>query len=326
MIPFVCPQCRGALNSSPERYRCPACSREYPIICGIPDFRLRPDPYIGIAEDHEKGRLLWAAAQERTFEELLRHYYSITKEDPPDLAAHWIPHSLSEPAIAGLVLQAAGLSDAGPELLDVGCSTGGMLIAAARPGQRRVTGVDVAFRWLVVGRLRLREAGVAARLVCANAESLPLPDGVFDVVTAQDSLEHFFDPLRAISEGRRVSRGGARSLWTTNNRYCPLPEPHLHLWGVGYLPRAWQAPYVRLRRGDLHTYWIRMRSAREWGRFFALGGYSEARVLPAPLFAPHWQSGALQAVLGVYNEVRTWPLVRQVLRWMGPSLWIETAP
>lgn len=323
MTPFVCPQCRGALAVAAQIYHCDVCAREYPVVCGIPDFRLRPDPYIGMAEDRQKGELLWAAAQHRSFEQLLRHYYAITKEDPPDLAAHWIPHSLSEPVIAGMVLQAAGLSEAGPELLDIGCSTGGMLIAAARPGHRRVTGVDVAFRWLVVGQARLREAGVEAALVCANAESLPFPDGVFDVVTAQDSLEHFFDPLCAIGEGRRVSKPGAPSIWTTNNRYCPLPEPHVHLAGVGYLPRAWQAPYVKMRRGDLHPYWIRMRSAGEWARLFAQGGYPEARVTPAPLFAPHWGSTAAQRVLNAYNGLRTWPLARRALRIIGPRFWIE---
>ena len=319
---FVCPQCRGALAATPEHYRCDGCARDYPVICGIPDFRLRADPYIGLAEDREKGQLLWAAARDRSFEQLLRHYYDITKENPPDLAARFIPHSLAEPAIAGLVLHSAGLDAAGPEWLDIGCSTGGMLIAAARPGHRRVMGVDVAFRWLVVGRARLREAGVEAELVCANAESLPFPDGVFDVVTAQDSLEHFFDPLRAISEGRRVSKPDAPSLWTTNNRYCPLSEPHVHLAGVGYLPRAWQAPYVKMRRGDLHPYWIRMRGARDWARTFAKAGYSAASVAPAPLFAPHWQSRPLLAALRMYNRLRAWPVVRQALRLIGPRLWI----
>lgn len=320
---FVCPQCRGALAATADNYRCDSCARDYPVICGIPDFRLRPDPYIGLAEDREKGARLWAAAQDRSFEQLLRHYYDITKEDPTDLAAHWIPHSLAEPAIAALVLQSARLNEAGTDLLDIGCSTGGMLIAAARPG-RTATGVDVAFRWLVVGKARLREAGVAATLVCANAESLPFPDGAFDVVTAQDSLEHFFDPLLALSEGRRVSRPGAVSLWTTNNRYCPLPEPHVHLAGVGYLPRAWQAPYVKMRRGDLHPYGIRMRGAAEWKRLFAQAGYPAARVDPAPLFAPHWQSGPMQAMLESYNRMSRWPLVRQALRLIGPRLWIET--
>lgn len=319
---YVCPQCRGTLRINPEAYACEPCGRVYPVICGIPDFRLRPDPYIGIEEDRAKGRILWESAQRMTFEELLRHYYDITEEDPPDLAAHWIPHSLAEPEIASLVLAEAGLTPGTGELLDIGCSTGGMLIAAARRHGWRATGVDVAFRWQVVGLARLRDAGVAGRFVCANAESLPFADESFDAVTAQDALEHVFDPRLAAGEGRRVSRPGATALWTTNNRWAPLPEPHLHLWGVAWLPRAWQARYVGMRRNDTHPYNIRMRGAAEIGRIFRDAGYGEARVTPAPLYAPHWQEGAGKRVLAMYNRMRQKPMLRQALRMVGPRLWV----
>ena len=51
---FVCARCKGELNG----YRCEACSLEFPVLCGIPDFRLFADPYIGIAEDRAKGAAL----------------------------------------------------------------------------------------------------------------------------------------------------------------------------------------------------------------------------------------------------------------------------
>ncbi|MBI5085892.1 MAG: methyltransferase domain-containing protein [Acidobacteria bacterium] len=319
---LVCPQCHAALDETAEAYSCAACTRTYPVVCGIPDFRLYPDPYIGLAEDREKGAKLWEQAQRLTFEQLLHHYYDITEEDPPDLASHWIPHSLAEPAIARSVLEAAGLMEAGAELLDIGCSTGGMVIAASRHAGRRATGVDVAFRWLVVGRRRLREAGVDARLICANAEALPFADACFDVITAQDALEHLNDPLRAVAEARRVSKPGAPALWTTNNRYAPLPEPHLHLFGVGYLPRAWQPRYVSLRRGDLHPYSIRMRSAPELKRLFRAAGYASPVLDPAPLFAPHWGAGLASRVLAAYNRWRSSRLLSWALRSIGPRFWI----
>lgn len=320
---LVCPQCRGTLDESAEAYYCRACSRSYPVLCGIPDLRLRPDPYIGLAEDREKGARLWAQAQRLTFEQLLHHYYDITAEVPPGLATRWIPHSLAEPAIARSVLDAAGLAGAGPQLLDIGCSTGGMLIAAARGPGCRPTGVDVAFRWLVVGQARLRDAGVTASLVCANAEALPFADASFDVITAQDAFEHLDDPLGAIGECRRVSKPGAPTLWTTNNRFAPLPEPHVHLFGVGFLPRAWQPRYVRMRRAGLHPYRIRIRSPRECRRVFVQAGYAAAAVVPAPLFAPHWGSGAAVQALGIYNRLRANPLLEWALRWIGPRLWIS---
>jgi hypothetical protein len=57
------------------------------------------------------------------------------------------------------------------------------------------------------------------------------------------------------------------------NRFSLLPEPHVGLWGVGFLPRAWQAPYVRWRgRGDFAhvrplSYWdLDRRAARHFRR------------------------------------------------------------
>ncbi len=325
MMELVCPRCRGGLKTEPDVYVCGPCGRRYPVLCGIADFRLRRDPYIGIEEDRAKGERLWESAQRMRFEELLRHYYDITAEDPPDLAAHWIPHSLAEPEIAALALRESGLAAGAGELLDIGCSTGGMLVAAAGRHGWRATGVDVAFRWQVVGRARLRDAGVEARLVCANAEWLPFADESFDAVTAQDALEHVNEPLLAAREGRRVSKAGARALWTTNNRYAPLPEPHLHLWGVGYVPRAWQARYVGMWRRDTHPYSIRMRSGREIRRMFREAGYAEARVTPAPLFAPHWPEGAGQKALALYNRLRLKPGVRQMLAAIGPRYWVEAS-
>ena len=125
---FVCPACKGELTLVSDSYECPACSRSFPIVCGIPDFRLTPDPYIGIEEDRAKGTMLQAAAQSRTFEELLRFYYAITPEDPPDLAKHWIARALADVEIAKFTIDAYGLQ--GNRLLDLGCSTGAMLAAA----------------------------------------------------------------------------------------------------------------------------------------------------------------------------------------------------
>jgi uncharacterized protein YbaR (Trm112 family) len=57
--------CQGRLVVFPEAYRCAACERSYPIVVGIPDFRLAPDPYISLAEEYEKTRLLADEANRR---------------------------------------------------------------------------------------------------------------------------------------------------------------------------------------------------------------------------------------------------------------------
>jgi ubiquinone/menaquinone biosynthesis C-methylase UbiE len=307
---FVCPACKGALTGA---YECRACERSFPVIHGIPDFRLFPDPYIGIEDDRRKAAHLFEASQTREFSEMLHYYYSITEEDPGDLAAIWTAHALAETEIAASLLREA-IIDNGGSLLDIGCSTGGLLIAAGA-GFGMVAGVDAALRWLTIGAVRLREVGVTASLVCANAEALPFPDESFDAITCIDTLEHLRDVPCAMREARRVASPGGRALWTTNNRYAPLTEPHVHLWGVGFLPRRWQAAYVAWRRKDLHRYQIRMRSASELDRLIQEAGFECGRAGPAPLFAPHRPD--LARMLARYNRFRGIPFLRIV----APRLW-----
>lgn len=316
---FVCPACRGELETPPSAYACRACGRLYPVVCGIPDFRLAPDPYIGIEEDRRKAERLFEEGSGRTFEQLLRHYYAVTPEDPGDLAERWIARARAEVEIAsGLVAGARWSGPVGARLLDIGCSTGAMLVALANRHADR-TGVDVALRWLAVGRIRLREAGVAATLVCANAESLPFPDRSFGAVTCVDTLEHLRDPLASMREAHRVSSPGAPLLCTANNRLAPVPEPNIHLWGVGYLPRRRQAAYVRWRRKDLHPYGIRLLTPGELREIAVSAGYRNAVVDPAPIVAPH-AAPAVRRLLKIYSRVRTMPVMASLLKVLGPRL------
>jgi ubiquinone/menaquinone biosynthesis C-methylase UbiE len=244
---------------------------------------------------------------------MLDYYYSITKEDPGDLAPLWTAHALAETEIAKFHLHEVGITG-GASLLDVGCSTGGMLIAA-KAGFGAVTGVDVALRWLTIGLVRLREAGVEASLVCANAEALPFPDESFDLITSIDTIEHLRNAEAALGEMYRCSAKSAHVLVATNNRYAPLPDPQIHLWGTGWLPRSWQPAYVAWRRGDLHRYQVRMRSALEINRMVRRAGFSTLGTEAAPLAAPHRPN--LESALRTYNRLRSVPL----LKFIAPRLW-----
>jgi ubiquinone/menaquinone biosynthesis C-methylase UbiE len=291
------------------------------VIHGIPDFRLRDDPYISIEADREKAARLVDASRTRSLEALIDYYYSITPDDPPDLALRWKAHALADVQIARFLMDDAGMlegrSPAGA-LLDIGCSTGGLLVAADR--RWGVVGVDIALRWLVVGQVRLRDAGVRAPLICASADRLPFADATFQLVTCIDVLEHVADAEGALREAHRVSGPGASILITANNRYAPLREPQLGIWGVGCLPRTWQAAYVAWRRPDLNRYSIRLRSASELDRMLTEAGYRSVRTDPAALTAPHRPNRMLQRGLAAYNAARTWPIIRLCLRLVGPRL------
>lgn len=314
MISLACPLCKGPVEQAGDSYCCDPCGRRYPVVCGIPDFRILPDRYISIEDDRAKGARLLEQAANRSFAEMLDYYYSITPEVPRDLAQKFAAHAMAEVAIAEAALEELGKDLPQGPLLDVGCSTGGLLVAAARRFSP-VVGVDVAFRWLAVGTVRLREARVQALLVCANAEHLPFRAESFAAVTANDLIEHLIDPAPAFVECRRVAMPGATAYFSTNNRYSLAPEPHVNVWGVGWLPRRMQAGYVRLMSGRSYRN-IGLRSAGElesWGR---AAGFDNCAVSPAPMVAP----GRLAPLQGLHNHVRRTPVFSRLLRRVGPRL------
>ena len=107
--------------------------------------------------------------------------------------------------------------------------------------------MDIASRWLVVARRRLNDRGLFSPLLAADAESLPWPAASFDIVVADSVIEHLERPDLALAEIHRVLRpGGVFAAWSPN-RLSLTPDPHVGLWGVGWLPKAFRSTYVKAR-------------------------------------------------------------------------------
>jgi ubiquinone/menaquinone biosynthesis C-methylase UbiE len=70
------------------------------------------------------------------------------------------------------------------------------------------TGVDLTTRAVEHTRERFRELGLVSDLRVADAESLPFPDGAFDLVYSWGVLHHSPDTPKALSEVLRVLRPG----------------------------------------------------------------------------------------------------------------------
>lgn len=92
---------------------------------------------------------------------------------------------------------------AGTDYLDSGCGAGMAAELAAARGAR-VSGFDAAEALLEIARSRV--PGGDFRL--ADLEAVPFADDRFDVVTGFNAFQFAGDPLRALSEARRVARPG----------------------------------------------------------------------------------------------------------------------
>lgn len=297
------------------------CAHRYPVVLGIADFRLRPDPWIGLEDDRAKGRRLETETFGSDLATMVRAYWAMTPNTPRELAEQFTAFVLEGERRAAEWLDAPGDEPAPGHgaWLEIGCGTGDLVAVAARRGIE-IVGVDIAFRWLVVARRRLREAGVTATLVCADGEHLPFADGAFACVVSLGTVEHCLDAGQLMAEGRRVARSGGSVRVRTTNRYTPLAEPHVHVWGVGFVPRRWADAYVRWRSGQRYLHHKPL-SRRELHRGLRRAGLARVRVDAAPLLAADRARLARLSWAGdAYEVARRLPVVNRGLSWIAPLL------
>ncbi|HEX7960827.1 MAG TPA: methyltransferase domain-containing protein [Terriglobales bacterium] len=104
----------------------------------------------------------------------------------------------------------------GERVLDVGCGTGTLAIAAKRHvgPSGTVYGVDASPEMLSRAEKKARRAGMSVLFKNALAEALPFPQGQFDVVLSTVMLHHLPQKVRlqAAHEIRRVLKPGGRVL------------------------------------------------------------------------------------------------------------------
>lgn len=98
----------------------------------------------------------------------------------------------------------------GRSLLDVGCGPGTITVDLAhRVAPGAVTALDSSNQALELARSAAEEAGADnVGFVRSDVHDLALADDAFDVVHAHQVLQHVADPVRVLSEMRRVARPG----------------------------------------------------------------------------------------------------------------------
>ncbi|MBX6315156.1 MAG: hypothetical protein IRY99_19940, partial [Isosphaeraceae bacterium] len=136
---WACPACR-LLVVRRFGWACQGCGRSYPEVAGLPDLRLRSDRYLTLEAERAKAERLSRYEAGTDALGLARIYYAMTADVDPLRRTRYLAHlALAERRGAAL---AALLPQEG-RILEVGCGSGGLLVAAAGRG-REIVGTDIA--------------------------------------------------------------------------------------------------------------------------------------------------------------------------------------
>jgi SAM-dependent methyltransferase len=149
------------------------------------------------------------------------------------------------------------------DVLELGCGTGYVSAWVARAGGRPV-GLDNSARQLATARLMQDEFGLSFPLLHANAERVPLRDGLFDVVISEYGASIWCDPYIWVPEAARLLRGGGRLVFLRNSTLSMLCVPdvgtatdRLLRPQAGLHRMSWESdPGVEFHLG--HGDWIRL--------------------------------------------------------------------
>jgi len=119
------------------------------------------------------------------------------------------------PAIRRMTVEMAKVAP-GEAVLDVGCGTGTLTIAAkAEAGPTgQVHGIDASPEMIEVAREKTGRKGADVDFRVGLIEDIPFPDGQFDVVLSSLMLHHLPDDVKrqGFQEIRRILKPGGRFL------------------------------------------------------------------------------------------------------------------
>lgn len=322
-----CVACGGPLAPSADHksageggyWACPEGHR-YQSLAGIIDCR-GPLTGFDVAADRREAEAL-LAEHDASFESLLRRYWA-ARGVQPGLVERFVSGDLIGAARAAQVVDQieGGLGrPVGKDAvaLEVGCGTAALGAELARR-LRWVVASDISLAWLVLAQHRLRSENLTnVTLVAATADLAPFADETFDLVAAADVIEHVPDAASTIRACYGVLKRTGTFWLSTPNRFSLTPEPHVRVWGVGWLPRPLGVALVEKVRGVAYDD-IRTLSFRRLSSLLAATG-GTTMVCPPPI-AKAVRDGyrpVARVLIDGYGLLLRLPVARKVLRGVAP--------
>lgn len=135
-------------------------------------------------------------------------------------------------------------------VLDLGCNDGTFSkVVLEKTGAKSLVGIDVVKKtvdwankhWAKTGRMKFR---------VEDAHKLPYKSGTFDAVFALEMLEHVFNPLKVLTEAKRVLKKGGYGVFLVPSD-SDLFKFVWFLW-LKFYPRGkiWRETHIQTYRGN----------------------------------------------------------------------------
>lgn len=324
---WCCPTCRGTLTADTGALRCDTCGSSYPIVGGVPDLRESSLLEPRHLADRDRAQQFAEDSSELDVDALIAGFFVHREYWTPAMAEKRVRRTLAAPQemrsevrgwLQGAIRPAI---DSEPPFLDLGCGLGGLLSAAVLEGQNGI-GIDQSLHLLVAARKVIESHGGRPVLAAAFGEALPLRDRGVRGIVMQDVLEHVDSKATVLGEaGRALMPGGTLALCVPN-RFSVAAEPHVGVWGVGWLPRRWQQAYVRARTADPYENTV-LPSIWELRRLLRCHAPDLVATFdPAPVPEPEIEhfSRRRARLARAYNRLLRNPFARSMQLRFGPSI------
>ena len=189
------------------------------------------------------------------------------------------------PEIRTLATRIAAVVPPGGTVLEVAPGPGFLSIELARRGLQ-VRAVDISKTFVELARRNAAAEGVEAQFELGNAAALPLEDRSVDFTLCRAAFKNFTEPIKALTEMRRVLRPGGTALLIDMRRDVSIAELRRYVngLGVGFLDRWFM---MLVFRSMLIKRAYRLDEIR---RMTSEAGWTEPRIEPSPVGFEAWMT------------------------------------
>jgi ubiquinone/menaquinone biosynthesis C-methylase UbiE len=117
----------------------------------------------------------------------------------------------------------------GSSVLEVAPGPGYLAIELAKLGRYNITGLDISETFVEIARGNAAQAGVSVNFLHGNASAMSFEDALFDLIVCRAAFKNFSEPVKALTEMRRVLKPGGRAIIVDLRRDTPKEEIDAHV-------------------------------------------------------------------------------------------------